>query len=176
MTRLEEIRVKYLHTFPHRLWLAGALAAALLFGAAAIAPRPALAHEAKCPYCTLDVVQDTAEQDNEVALRYGRKRIEYRCVFCALAQAKTEYKGDLTILAPSEIKTKPIVITRKDEKWSVSPETALFVGEKVNHQQCQLGYRAFSSRAAFDAYVKKHPELLKDAKPRTLAEMIEIAK
>jgi hypothetical protein len=63
------------------------------------------AHETDCPRCKLPVVQDTATRDNEVALRYGRKRIEYRCVACALAEARTEYKNDLTILAPSEIKT-----------------------------------------------------------------------
>jgi hypothetical protein len=111
-----------------------------------------------------------------VALRYGRKRIEYRCVYCALAQARTDYKGDVTILAPSEIKGKPVLISRKDGKWSVSPESAVFVGQKVNHQQCQTGYRAFSSQAGFDAYVKKHHELVRDAKPLTLAQMVEIAK
>ena len=48
---------------------------------------PVLAHEAKCPFCEMDVVQDTATQDNEVALKYGNKRIEYRCVMCAIADA-----------------------------------------------------------------------------------------
>src|SRR5215207_7483853 len=99
-----------------RSWLAVA-AASLTFALAGLAARPAAAHETKCPYCRLDVVQDTADQDNEVPLKYGRKRIEYRCVFCALAQAKTEYKGDVTILAPSEIKGKPVVITRANGQW-----------------------------------------------------------
>ena len=42
--------------------------------------RPAMAHEAKCPYCKLDVPQDTAQQDNEVALKYGRKRIPIKAI------------------------------------------------------------------------------------------------
>lgn len=153
-----------------------ALGLAVSLGVGVLGARPAAAHEATCPYCRLDVVQDTAEQDNEVALRYGRKRIEYRCVFCALAQAKSDYTGDVTILAPSEIKGKPVLITRKEGKWSVSPESALFVAQKVNHQHCQTGYRAFATRAGFDAHVKKHPELLKDAKPLTLPQIVEIAK
>lgn len=151
------------------------LAASLALGASGLAGRPLMAHEAKCPHCTLDVVQDTEQQDNEVALRYGRKRIEYRCVFCALSQAISEFKGDLTILAPSEIKGKPVVISRKDGKWSVSPETTVFVAHKVNHRHCQIGYRAFTSRAGFDAHVKSHPDLLRDAKPLTLEEMVAIA-
>jgi len=135
----------------------------------------AQAHEAKCPYCELDVVQDTPEQDNETAIQYGKKRIEYRCVFCALADAEKSYTGDLTILAPSEIKGKPIVIERKDGKWS-APDSTVFVGKKVKHRHCQTGYRAFTTQAAFDHHVSKNKVLLKDAKAITLADMVEIAK
>jgi hypothetical protein len=169
--------VKSLGILSSRPWLVGSLAAVLTLGVAGLGARPAMAHETKCPYCRLDVVQDTSQQDNEVALRYGQKRIEYRCVYCALAQAKSDFKGDLTVLAPSEIKGKPIVISRTGGKWSVSPETALFTGQqKVNHPQCQVGYRAFSNRAAFDAYTKQHSDLLQDAKPLTVTEIVEVAK
>ena len=82
----------------------------------------ALAHEADCPYCQFPVTQDTATQDNEVVLKYGRKRIEYKCVYCALAEAKTEYsEGDVTIAAPSETKGEPVILKRTDGKWS-APE------------------------------------------------------
>lgn len=159
-----------------RLWLTGTLAAVLATGIGGLAPQPAMAHETQCPYCRLDVVQDTTQQDNEVALKYGRKRIEYRCVYCALAQAKSDYQGDVTILAPSEIKGKPVVISRTGGKWSVSPESAFFTGAKVNHQQCQTSYRAFSSRTAAEAYLQEHQDVLNDAKPLTLTEMAEMAK
>jgi hypothetical protein len=138
---------------------------------------PLQAHEADCPFCSLPVVQDTAEQTNEVALRYGRKRIEYRCVFCALKEAHTEYSGDLSILAPAEDKNAPVVLTRQGNKWSADPQNAVFAAQKANHKVCQITYRAFASRAAFDAYVKKHANLFdKDTKPVTLAQMIEITK
>ena len=158
-----------------RRLLAGSLAALVSLGTASFVGRPAQAHETKCPYCKLDVVQDTPTMDNEVALRYGRKRIEYRCVFCALAEAKNEFKGDLSILAPSETKGKPVVITRKSGKWS-APSGAVFVGEKANHRHCQTTYRAFTNTAAFQAHVQKNKSLLKDAKPLSLAQMVEIAK
>ncbi len=135
---------------------------------------PVVAHEAKCPFCEMDVVQDTAEQDNEVALRYGRKRIEYRCVMCAIADAKS-YEGNVKILAPTEIKGKPALIHRENGTWRAEPENLLFIGEKVKHRHCQLGYRAFTSRTAFDAHAKKNKVIVKDAKPLTLGEMVKVS-
>lgn len=136
----------------------------------------AQAHDTDCPYCTLKVVQDTPTQDNEVALRYGRKRIEYRCVLCAIADInRGTYKdSDLTILAPSETKGKPIPLLRQGGKWS-APEGTVFVAVKSGHEHCQATYRAFSSKTAFDAYVKKNATLLKDAKPVTLAELVTLS-
>ena len=158
-------------TVSRRRLIAGGLAAfAAVAGLSGLtAPQPALAHDADCPYCKLKVVQDTKEQDNEVALRYGRKRIEYRCVFCAIAEVNNgAYKsGDVTILAPSEVKGKPVPISRKDGKWS-APEGTVFVAQKASHRHCQTTYRAFTSKAAFEAHVKKNGSLLKNAKPLTL--------
>ena len=162
--------------FVRRLFLAGSLAAVVAVPLAGISVRPAFAHEAKCPVCKLDVVQDTDALDNEVALRSGRKRIEYRCVYCALNDARS-YTGDLTILAPSELKGKPVLLSRKEGKWSVQPETALFAsaGAKVDHRGCAAGYRALTSQPAFEKWVQAHRDLLKDAKPLTLVQLLEVA-
>lgn len=141
---------------------------------AGMAQMPLMAHEAKCPHCELDVVQNTATQDNEVALKYGKKRIEYRCVMCAIADGNKSYKGDLTVLAPSEIKGKPVEIVRKDGKWS-APDGIVVLGQKVKHRYCQTGYRVFTTKAAFDAHVQKNKVTLKDAQPITLAQLVEIA-
>lgn len=132
-------------------------------------------HEAQCPRCKREVVQDTPRQDNEVAIRYGMKRIEYRCVSCALAEALSEYKDDLTILAPSEVKGRPVLITRKSGRWSVLPKTAVFVGEGRGHAQCHVANRAFSGKAAFQAYIRRNAGLLRNARPRTLGDMLQRA-
>jgi hypothetical protein len=151
--------------------------AALALSALTIVAGPLQAHEADCPVCTLPVVQDTTEQNNEVALRYGRKRIEYRCVFCALKDAHTEYSGDVSILAPSEDKAAPVVLKRTGGKWTSDPQNAVFAAQKANHKVCQVTYRAFASREAFDAYVKKHAKVFdKDTKPVTLTQMLDITK
>ena len=136
---------------------------------------PVAAHDTDCPLCSRPVMQDTAVQDNETALRFGRKRIEYRCVFCALSEAHSQYKGDLTVLAPSEIKGKPVEVSRKAGRWSVLPQGAVFVGVGAGHAVCPTTFRAFSTRAAFDTYVAKHADLLKNAAPLTLAQMIAVA-
>ena len=132
------------------------------------------AHEADCPHCGLDVVQNTATQDNEAAVKFGKKRIEYRCVLCAIADADKTYKGDLTVLAPSETKGQPIEIARKDGQWS-APAGTIFLGQKVKHKYCQTGYRAFRNQGAFDTHVQKNKVLLADAKPVALEELVKLA-
>lgn len=147
---------------------------ALMLFLAASPATMVFAHEADCPHCGLDIVQDTASQDNETALMYGKKRIEYRCVLCAIADGDKSYKGDLTVLAPSETKGKPIEIARKNGQWS-APEGTVFLGQKVKHKYCQTGYRAFRSQSAFDTHVQKNKILLSDAKPVALEELVKLA-
>lgn len=104
-----------------------------------------MAHEAPCPYCGMAVTQDTPTQDNEVALKVGKKRIEYKCVFCALKEAATEFKGDLAIMAPSEKKGEPIKLSRQGGQWSAVPDNVVFVAQKASHKICQQTYRAFTT-------------------------------
>ncbi|MBC7806102.1 MAG: hypothetical protein H7145_08125 [Akkermansiaceae bacterium] len=160
------------NTFLSRRVLAGFLAAfALTAGAVA----PAFAHEAPCPFCKVKITQDTPTQDNETVLRLGRKRIEYKCVYCALTEANTKYRAsDVTILAPSDKKGAPVEITRKGGTWN-APEGTVFVAVKASHRICQETYRAFTSKAGYDAYVAKNKAKLPDAKPLTLTEMVAVA-
>ena len=153
--------------------MASALAAILSTFGTGIAT-PAYAHDAKCPFCKLDVVQDTKELDNEVKLRLGNKRLEYRCVMCAIAHTKAKHKGDVTILAPSTVKGKPVTITRTAGEWKVEPETAVFAFQKGTHAKCQDLYRALTSKDEFDKYAKAKG--LKEAEALTLTEMIERSK
>lgn len=136
---------------------------------------PAFAHEAPCPYCKLKIVQDTPVLDNETVLRIGRKRIEYKCVQCAMADATAKYKdADLTILAPSQTKGAPVEITRTAGKWS-APQGTVFVGVKASHKVCQATYRAFTGKAGYDTYVAANKAQLPDAKPLTLDQMLVVA-
>jgi hypothetical protein len=61
--------------------IAASIVAAVLAAGNLAFMRPVLAHEAPCPYCAQVITQDTDTQDNEVVLKFGRKRVEYKCVF-----------------------------------------------------------------------------------------------
>ena len=127
------------------------------------------AHEGDCPYCKLKLAQNTPEQDNEVVLRFGNKKIEYRCIFCVFKDQK-RYKGDLVVYAPSEKVGEPVILKRTDGKWT-APEGAVFLNSFKKHVDCAALSRAFSSSAAYEAYVKKND--LKETKAFTLLEFID---
>ncbi|MBX3110196.1 MAG: hypothetical protein KF743_13535 [Fimbriimonadaceae bacterium] len=133
----------------------------------------ASAHEADCPYCKLKLVQNTKEQDNEVVVKVGNKRIEYRCLYCVIKDQK-RYKGDLVVYSPSEKVGEPVILKRTAGKWS-APEGATFLNAFKKHGDCAALSRAFSSKSAFEAYLKKNPSA--GAKPLTLDQFLaEVAK
>jgi hypothetical protein len=128
----------------------------------------AFAHKADCAFCDLPV-----DESSEVVMKVGNKSIDYRCVYCAISQAKTEYPGsNLTIIAPTE-KSSKATIKRTGGKWSVSPSKTVFIAEKVKHRQCQVGYHAFTSKAALAAWAKNNGYA---NKPLTLSQMVAVAK
>lgn len=138
----------------------------------------ALAHDVPCPVCGLKLVQGTKTQDNEVVLRFGKKKIEYRCAYCAIADSK-KYDGDLVIYAPSETKGKPVLLQRAAGKWSVvkdqdgklvPEEGAVFLNDFKSHAKCAMLSRAFHSKEAFDKYVAANK--VADAKALSLDEMV----
>jgi hypothetical protein len=152
----------------------GGLAALFVAGSTGLfsSTRPALAHEAPCPYCAIKITQDTATRDNETVMKYGRKRIEYKCVYCAVAEAKSEYaKGDLTILAPSEKKGAPVVLKRAGGAWTTSTTASFVVPKGIKHKLCHAQARAFISPTVAQSYAKKSGgEVL------TLTQLIALAK
>ncbi len=144
------------------------LALFAVIGTLGLAPI-ASAHEGDCPYCKMKLVQNTKEQDNEVVLKMGNKRIEYRCMYCVIKD-QGRYKGDLVVYAPSEKVGEPVVLKRTGGKW-IAPEGAVFLNTFKKHVDCSALSRAFSSKAAFDAYVAKHK--VEGAKALTFAEFVE---
>lgn len=127
-------------------------------------------HEVPCQFCKLVVVQNTETQDNEVVLQFGNKRIEYRCVYCAIADSG-RYKGDIVVYAPSEKVGEPVIILRKEGKWTTRSENAVFINMFEEHPRCAELSRAFHTREAFDAYVVKHK--IENPKALKLNELVE---
>jgi len=90
-----------------------------------------------------------------------------------VAEANSEYKGDLSISAPSEKKGNPVVLKRTGGKWMAMPMTAAFVMPlgKVKHRTCQTQARAFRTKAAAQAYAAKT-----GGRVTTLADLVASAK
>ncbi|MBL8059420.1 MAG: hypothetical protein JNK63_01750 [Chthonomonas sp.] len=126
------------------------------------------AHEADCPYCKIKVVQNTKEQDNEVVLKVGNKRIEYRCLYCVIKD-QGRYKGDLVVYAPSEKVGEPVILKRTEGKWT-GPKDAVYLNTFKAHKDCAALSRAFTTKEAFAKYAKAHGQT--EAKPLTLEQFI----
>ena len=136
------------------------------FGVTSIAS----AHDANCPYCKLKLMQNTKTQDNEVVVKVGKKRIEYRCMYC-IVKDQGRYKGDLTVYAPSETKGKPIVLKRTGGVWS-APEGTVFLNTFKKHADCATLSRAFTSSDALDTYARAHNA--SDAKSLDMASFVKL--
>jgi hypothetical protein len=119
-------------------------------------------------------LEDSPASDYRVTLTANGKTTFYRCVMCALADARGK-KGDIEIWAPSEVKGHPVSIDRVGGKWTVSPKSVVFTYAEGDHQQCQTRYRALSSPGAFKAYIASDPKVLGNAKQLSLAQFLNVA-
>lgn len=127
-------------------------------------------HEGDCPLCKLPLIQNTEEADNEVVVKFGNKRIEYRCVSCVIKD-QTRYKSDLVVYSPSEKVGEPVILKRTAGKWS-APEKSVFLYESTKHAECAALARSFSDKDAFVKYAAKVGKA--NAKPLNLDEFIKL--
>lgn len=131
-----------------------------------------LLHEADCPNCKLPLVQNNDDFDNEVVVRFGNKRIEYRSVYCVIKDQE-RYKVDLTVYAPSEKIGEPVVLKRVKGQWS-APEKAVFTLGTTKMSLCAQQSRAFTTVEGLETVREKLN--LGDAKGIALAEFIDAVK
>lgn len=129
-------------------------------------------HEADCPNCKLPLVQNNDDFDNEVVVRFGNKRIEYRSVYCVMKDQE-RYKVDLTVYAPSEKIGEPVILKRVQGKWS-APEKAVFTLGTTKMSLCAQHSRVFSTAEALESVRLKLE--LGDAKPLNLADFVDAVK
>lgn len=143
-----------------------ALGFGVVFGSVAVS-----AHGVECAYCSIDVAPADV-----VTMTHAGKAHKYKCVYCALDEAQGEYKnGNAVVSAPSEKKGKPVVIRRVGGKW-ISPAGASFVGPaKLRHPICNVQYRAFTSRAAAQAYIAKNKKSLGNVQPLSFAQVLKLS-
>ncbi len=129
-------------------------------------------HEADCPNCKLPLVQNNDDFDNEVVVRFGNKRIEYRSIYCVLKD-QDRYKVDLIVYAPSEKIGEPVVLKRVQGKWT-APEKAVFTLGTTKMSLCAQQSRAFSTAEGLEKVREKLQ--LGDVKGVPFAEFAEAVK
>jgi hypothetical protein len=96
-----------------------------------------------------------------------------RCAMCARDMA-AETKGRALLRIPLESPEKTLVVA-SDKAGNLSTDTpqVLFLEEPQSHVKCHEWSRAFSNRAAFEAWVKDKPQY-KDAKLLTFDEWAQM--
>lgn len=92
-----------------------------------------------------------------------------RCMLCARDMAG-ETIGRAVIRAATEDPNQTLVLISDEEgNWTSNIPGIMFLEVKGDHPECSDWSRVFTSRAAFDAFIKSD-DYYKDAQPLTLAE------
>ena len=124
-----------------------------------------------CHHCSMPLtdngIGDQAWQNSTVSAEGWTMRV--RCALCA-RDMSSETKGAAVLHLATEDPFKTVVVI-SDEAGNLTTDTpdVVFLEEVANHARCSQWSQAFTNRAAFNAYVGKHPRF-KDAKPLTFAE------
>jgi hypothetical protein len=123
---------------------------------------------ADCHHCSMPLWEGKDEWRNPTVTAEGWT-MRVRCPLCA-RDMSAETKGRAILRIPTEDPERLIVVIA-DEQGNLkgSMPGAVFMEREAGHAGCDDWSRAFTSRAAFDAHVKAHPELA-DAKPLTFEE------
>ena len=122
-----------------------------LLGALALLSSVAVAHAAPCGYCHKPIV------GTPYVLKNAKHSEQFKCAYCAVADASgaDDWKGDVTMIAPSENAKKPVTLKRVGGKWKQFPASAVFTeASPIRHSKCGEQYRAFTTKAAAQKYIK----------------------
>lgn len=124
-----------------------------------------------CHHCSMPLWEGTDSWRNPMVFA-GGKGMRVRCALCA-RDYSAETKGRTILHIPTEDPDR-LVVMISDEQGNLvtSMPEAVFIEKEGSHAGCDDWSRAFSSRAAFDAHMRAHPEFA-GAKPLTFKEWSE---
>ncbi len=123
---------------------------------------------ADCHHCTMPLWEGADAWRNSTISAEGWS-MRTRCALCA-RDMSAETKGRAILRIPTEDPER-VLIVLSDEQGNLTPSLpeAVFLEEESTHAGCETWSRAFTHRAAFDAYLAANPAL-KNAKPLTFTE------
>jgi hypothetical protein len=129
----------------------------------------------ECGHCSMPMVLDPKAGYGATVSAEGWT-MEVRCMLCARDMA-AQVSGQALVRGNTEDPNRPLLLKSDDEgNWTANLKDVVFLEVEGPHATCSEWSRAFTSRAAFDAYVKaqqaenEEDESLKNAKPLTLKE------
>ena len=111
----------------------------------------AVGFAAQCGYCHKSI------EGTPYILKNKTHSEAFKCTYCAIAEAQGEadWKGDVTMISPSENPKKPVTVKRIGGQWKMFPTTAVFTeASPIKHKKCGEQFRAFTTKAAAQAYIK----------------------
>jgi hypothetical protein len=113
---------------------------------------------ADCHHCSMPLWEGKDWWRNPTVTADGWS-MRVRCPLCA-RDMSAETKGRAMLRIPTENPDRVVVVIG-DEQGNLKTSTpgVVFLEREGSHAGCDEWSRAFSSRAAFDAYVQAHPEL-----------------
>lgn len=127
---------------------------------------------ALCSFCSLPILRDTPEQDNEVILTIGNKNKSYRCLLCALEEA-VDIKADFFISTPTTRKNHRAMLSKMGGKWKVDPPSVAFTYSKGSHEGCQFRYRAVETEELYSKYLLENTVIPKATPLISLKNLLE---
>jgi hypothetical protein len=124
-----------------------------------------------CAHCSMPLPagEDSWQAPTLFAEGWGMR---VRCALCARDMAAQTRGRAIVRLATEDPWQKLVLISDEQGNWSTETPGALFLEEENGHAGCARWSRAFTSRAAFDAYVAANPRYA-GSRPLTLAEWSE---
>jgi hypothetical protein len=123
---------------------------------------------ADCHHCSMPL-WDGADAWRNATVSAEGWSMRVRCSLCARDMA-AETKGRALLRLPTQDPERLLIVV-SDEQGNLTPSLpdAVFLEQEASHAGCESWSRAFTTRAAFDAYVAANPGL-KASKPLTFAE------
>ena len=124
----------------------------------------------ECGHCSMPMEFEDKGAGGTVSV--GGWTMNVRCMLCARDMA-AQTEGRAIIRGNTEDPKRPLILISDEEgNWTSNIKEVAFLEQQGPHPTCNSWSRAFTNRAALDAYVKVNAddEEIRTAKPLTLAE------
>ena len=125
---------------------------------------------AECAHCSMPI--DFSDKGAGATVSAEGWTMGVRCMLCARDMA-SQVEGQAIVRGNTEDPKRPLILISDDQgNWTSNIKEVAFLETDGPHPTCSAWSRAFTSRAALDAYVKANAEdeEIKTAKALTLAE------